>query len=128
NTSSMIMGNPMSSNNSGGNMNMNMGSMDTSSSLITKHAGEMNSSYQLEDITDYQSAQALAKKGLEFFDTDLRHMATNNKTIFITKLENGLTHLNNSIGNKAPPMDIMMIVHSEIHPNLLEAFNLQLRK
>ena len=128
NTSSMIMGNPMSSNNSGGNMNMNMGSMDTSSSLITKHAGEMNSSYQLEDITDYQSAQALAKKGLEFFDTDLRHMATNNKTIFITKLENGLTHLNNSIENKAPPMDIMMIVHSEIHPNLLEAFNLQIRK
>ena len=130
NTSSMIMANPMSSNNSGGNMNMNMnmGSMDTSSSSMKEHTTKMNSSYQLKDITDYQSAQALAKKGLEFFNTDLRQMAINNKTILITKLENGLTHLNNSIGNKSPPMDIMMIVHAEIHPNLLEAFNLQLRK
>jgi hypothetical protein len=55
-------------------------------------------------------------------------MANNNKAIFVNNLEKGLKHLNNSIENKGPPTEIMMIVHTEIHPNLLEAFNLELRK
>jgi hypothetical protein len=46
---------------------------------------------------------------------------------FITNLENGLTQLNNSIRNKASPMDIMMIGHTQVHPNLMEAFNLELQ-
>ncbi|CAN5156131.1 hypothetical protein BH18THE2_BH18THE2_18850 [soil metagenome] len=52
----------------------------------------------------------------------------NMSSAFITNLENGLTQLNASIKNKASPMDIMMIVHTQIHPNLLEAFNLPLRQ
>jgi hypothetical protein len=52
--------------------------------------------------------------------------SNNNTTSFITNLENGLTQLNNSIGSKASPMDIMMIVHTQVHPNLMQAFNLQL--
>jgi hypothetical protein len=107
---------------------MNAHIMNTSSNTMAQQGGEINNDYQLVHIADYQSAQALAKKGLEFFNTDLRHMAINNKTIFVTKLKNGLLHLNDSIENKVSPMDIMMIVHSEIHPNLQEAFNLQLRK
>lgn len=128
-TSSTTMSNPVTSNNSVlGSMNMKMELMGNSSSPMTDHRGEWNSGYQLVDIADYQTAQALAKKGLEFFNTDLRQMAINNKTVFVTNLESGLTHLNNSIGSKASPLDVMMIVHSEIHPNLLEAFNLPLRK
>ena len=53
-------------------------------------------------------------------------MANNNKSIFVNNFEKGLKHLNNSI--EGPPTEIMMIVHTEIHPNLLEAFNLELRK
>jgi hypothetical protein len=135
NSSSMLMNNTGNSNNSGAvnmnmdrKMNMNAHIMNTSSNTMAQQGGEINNDYQLVHIADYQSAQALAEKGLEFFNTDLRHMAINNKTIFVTKLENGLLHLNDSIENKASPMDVMKIVHSEIHPNLQEAFNLQLRK
>jgi len=95
---------------------------------MPEHMGEMDNGYQLIHTADYQTAHALAKKGLDFFNSDLRHMANNNKAIFINNLEKGLKHLNNSIENKGSPTEIMMIVHTEIHPNLLEAFNLELRK
>ena len=44
--------------------------------------------------------------------------AENQKSI--TNLQNSVTQLNSSIRNKASPIDIMMIVHTQIHPNLLE--------
>jgi hypothetical protein len=129
----IVMSNTVRSNNSDTgntnmNMNMNTGSMNNSSSTIPEHMDEMDNGYQLIQIADYQTAQALAKKALDFFNSDLRHMADNNKAIFINNLEKGLKHLNNSIDNKGAPTEIMMIVHTEIHPKLLEAFNLELRK
>ena len=134
---SIIMSNTVRSNNSDTgntninmniNMNTNMDSMNNSTSPMPEHMGEMNNGYQLIHTADYQTAHALAKKGLDFFNSDLKHMANNNKAIFVNNLEKGLKHLNNSIENKGPPTEIMMIVHTEIHPNLLEAFNLELRK
>ncbi len=130
--SSMVMSNPVSGNNSGtSNMKMNIPSMNTSSNTMTEHGGEMNMSYSLSNISDYQSAQGLAAKAIEIFDTKLKHTGpSDNKkvTAFVTNLENGLTHLNDSIAKKGSPLDIMMIVHTQIHPNLLEAFDLPLRK
>ena len=133
----IIMSNTVRSNNSDTwntninmkiNMNTNMDSMNNSTSPMPEHMGEMDNGYQLIHTADYQTAHALAKKGLDFFNSDLKHMANNNKAIFVNNLEKGLKHLNNSIENKGPPTEIMMIVHTEIHPNLLEAFNLELRK
>lgn len=130
--SSMVMSNPVTGNNSGAsNMNMNMNSMNSSFNNMTGHAGEMNTGYSLVNVSDYQSAQALATKAFEVFSAKLKHTTmTNNKNVtgFVTNLENGLTQLNDSIAKKASPLDVMMIVHTKIHPNLLEAFNLQLRK
>jgi hypothetical protein len=115
-------------NNNNANAEMNMGSMNMSSHTMINMESETNGNYSLVDIADYQSAQALAAKALEIFNVELRPMASNNNTTaFIANLENGLTQLNNSIRNKAPPIDIMMIVHTQVHPNLLEGFNLQLR-
>lgn len=138
-TGSMVMSNTVRSNNSDTgntnfkmnmnmNMNMNMDLKNNSSSTMPEHMVEMDNGYQLIHIADYQTAKALAKNGLDFFNSDLRHMANNNKAIFINNLEKGLKHLNHSIENNGPPTEIMMIVHTEIHPNLLEAFNLELRK
>ena len=136
-TGSIIMSNTVRSNNSdtgntnlnmNTNMNTNMDSMNNSTSPMPEHMVEMDNGYQLIHTADYQTAHALAKKGLDFFNSDLRHMANNNKAIFINNLEKGLKHLKNSIENKGPPTEIMMIVHTEIHPNLLEDFNLELRK
>ncbi|MGB7676594.1 MAG: hypothetical protein WBL54_08735 [Nitrososphaeraceae archaeon] len=129
--SSMVMSNPVTGNNSGAsNMNLNMNSMNSSFNNMTGHAGEMNTGYSLVNVSDYQSAQALATKAFEVFSAKLKHTTmTNNKNVtgFVTNLENGLTQLDDSIANKASPLDVMMIVHTKIHPNLLEAFNLQLR-
>ena len=132
--SSMVMSNLITGNNSGtSNMNMNMPSMNTSSNTMTttEHGGEMNMGYSLSNISDYQSAQGLAAKAFEIFDTKLKHTTPSdnkNVTAFVTNLENGLIHLNGSIAKKDSPLDVMMIVHTQIHPNLLGAFDLQLRK
>jgi len=109
------------------NDNMNMSSMNMSSTMNTDR--EINKNFSLVDMTDYESAQALAIKATEIFNEELKSISSNsNKTVFITMIEDGLTQLDNSIKDKASPLDIMMIVHTQIHPNLLKAFNLELRK
>jgi hypothetical protein len=129
---SMVMSNTVTGNSSGSsNMKINMRSMNTSSNMTTEHAGEMNTGYSLVNLSDYQSALALAKKASEVFNTKLKPTTMSNiknVTGFVTNLENGITQLNDSIAKQASPLDIMMIVHTQIHPNLLETYNLQLRK
>ena len=80
-------------------------------------------------MSDYQSAQALSVKASKVFNDKLKFTEIDsiNITGYITNLENGLTQLNNLVEKKDSPPDLMMIVHTQIHPNLLEAFNLQLR-
>ena len=126
NSSSMVMSGMVNNSINNSNSSMNIGSMNMSSSTINMDSNT-NRNYSLVDMTDYQSAQALATKAQEIFNTELKPIAPGNTSIFITNLENGITQLNNSIKNKASPMDVMMIVHTQIHPNLLEAFNLKLQ-
>jgi hypothetical protein len=124
--SSMVMSGMVNNSINNNISSMNMGSMNMSSSTMNMDSNT-NRNYSLVDMTDYQSAQALATKAQEIFNTELKPIAPGNASAFITNLENGITQLNNSIKNKASPMDVMMIVHTQIHPNLLEAFNLKLR-
>jgi hypothetical protein len=113
-----------------GNMNMtvNKHSPNTSSSAM-KHGNEMNDRYSLVNVSDYQSAQALSVRASKIFNDKLKFTEISNKntTRYITNLENGLTQLKNLVAKKDSPLDLMMIVHTQIHPNLLEAFSLQLR-
>ncbi len=134
----MTMDNMTTHSNDDNSSNIEMNSMNMSSSSGSrvgidaaegKGGGEgressINSSSV--NMTDYQSAQALAAKALEIFSVELKPLAPNDSSAFISNLDNGLTQLNASIRNKASPMDIMMIAHMQIHPNLLEAFNLRL--
>jgi hypothetical protein len=122
----MVMSGLVNNSINNSNSSMNMDSMNMSSSTMNMDSN-MNRNYSLVDITDYQSAQALVTKAQEIFNTEFKLIAPGNTSIFITNLENGITQLNNSIKNKASPMDVMMIVHTQIHPNLLGAFNLKLR-
>lgn len=126
NSSSMVMSGMVNNSINNSNSSMNMDSTNMSSSAMNMDSN-MNRNYSLVDITDYQSAQALVTKAQEIFNTEFKLIAPGNTSIFITNLENGITQLNNSIKNKASPMDVMMIVHTQIHPNLLGAFNLKLR-
>ncbi|HET8794014.1 MAG TPA: hypothetical protein VFM31_09485, partial [Nitrososphaeraceae archaeon] len=97
---SMVMNNPGIDNTSGiRNMNMDMPSTNTSSNTMTmmQQGGKMNMGYSLSNISDYQSAQGIAEKALEIFNTKLKNtISIDNKkvTAFLTNLENGLTHLN----------------------------------
>ena len=104
-SNSMVMGNPVSENNSGTSnmsMNMNMPFMSISSNTMTmtEQGSEMNMGYSQSNISDYQSAQGLVAKAFEIFHTKLNHTTSSdnkNVTAFVTILENGLIHLNDSI-------------------------------
>lgn len=126
----MIMSGIADDNNSNSNnSSMNMDSMNISSSSSSMNMdNKTDRNNSLVDVTDYQSAQALATKALEIFNTKLKPVAPNNSSAFIANLENGLIELSDLIQRKVSPLDIMMIVHMQIHPNLLEAFNLPLRQ
>ena len=121
NSSSMAMVDMADKNNSNNSSSMNIGSMNMT---MMNMNSKTNRNYSLVDMTDYQSAQALATKAQEIFNNELKSTAPNNSSAFITNLENGLRQLNGSIKNKVSPVDIMTIVHTQIHPSLLEIFNL----
>lgn len=86
-----------------------------------------NKSYSLVNVTDYQSAQALAKKALEIFNNELKDLVPTNNTDSAIRLEEGLKQLSNLINDKSSPIEVMMIGHTQVHPNLQAAFNLQLQ-
>jgi hypothetical protein len=101
-----------------------MANMSEMASMMGGNSSNKNST--LVYTADYQSAQALATKAIEIFSNELRS-SNGNVTNPIAKLEVGLTQLNNSIKNKASPMDVMIIGHTQVHPNLQAAFNLQMK-
>ena len=80
----------------------------------------------LVNTTDYQSAQALATKVQELFDSQIMNSPKSSGTA-IDNIRSTLQELVTSINSKASPMDVMTIVHTKLHPNLITAFNLKLR-
>ena len=89
--------------------------------------GSSNKSYSLVNVTDYQSAQILSKKTQEIFNNDLRNLTSTDKADSVLKLETGLKQLSKLIDNKSSPIEVMEIGHTQVHPNLQAAFNLQLQ-
>ncbi|MDN5847312.1 MAG: hypothetical protein L0H53_13680 [Candidatus Nitrosocosmicus sp.] len=108
------------------NQNTDTNRMNMSSTMMyTDHNTHGTSS--LVNVEDYQSAQGLASKSLDVFYNHLKPMMSKNETsVYSNNLEKGLIQLNNSIKEKVSPMNIMMIVHTKIHPNFIEAFDIQL--
>jgi hypothetical protein len=106
---------------------MMMGDENMKNSSMIREKSNYNNSNIIVNPADYQTAQALSDKALQIFNKELKPIAaTSNVTTFIVKLENGLIQLRDALDNNAAPMDMMMIVHTQIHPNLQKAFNLQL--
>jgi hypothetical protein len=105
---------------------MNMGDGDDNMSMEDMS----NSNDILINTTDFQTAQALALKVQELFDNQIMNSSlsegseTADQTI--NNVSAALEDLVRSIDGKASPMDIMMIIHTRIHPNLMAAFGLQL--
>ena len=113
----MGMGNDTSSSDMGMNM---MGMQDTMADTNDAYKGIAN-------LTGYQTAGALAERAIEIFRTELKPLVEGtDKTNTTSNLENALVELRDSIENKASPMDVMMIVHTKVHPNILTIFDLPL--
>jgi hypothetical protein len=126
-------------------MTMNMGSgMGTGMVMIGPNSKTNNnddSNRTLVNITAYQQAQGLATRAQQIFNNDLKprssfnvtsssSSSSNNKDAVptINKIESNLLQLKNAIDSKAPTMDVMRIVHGDIHPALLITYKLQLRR
>ena len=82
------------------------------------------------NLTNYESALGFSNNALKKFydEISLIPSKTENNTTsqnYLKKLENGLVEFNNAIKNKDNPMEVMEIVHTEIHPNLQILFNLK---
>ena len=108
----------------------NMANMSDTTSMIMNNESAKNNQKRIgsiENAANYQNAMGLTEKLLEIFKTELKPiMSTDEKAMLSSNLENGILQLFNAIKEKASPRDIMMIVHTQIHPNLMKAFNLQL--
>jgi hypothetical protein len=91
--------------------------------------GDMSSSQQSElvNLTDYQTAKVLASKAQELFSNRLANVSlSGTPEKVVNDIEAAFQELTSNIDAKAPAMDIMMTVHTKIHPNLITAFGLQL--
>jgi hypothetical protein len=106
----------------GGMSSMDMGGMSMS-------MGDMSTpqQYKLVNMTDYHTAKILAQKVQELFNNRLVNASISGTPATVTDdVTAAFQELSSSINDKASPMDIMMIVHTKIHPNLMTAFGLQL--
>jgi len=77
------------------------------------------------NMVEYESAQALAARSQELFNTKLKAMVEANASQAVSDLDAGLNHLKQAIDGKAPHDEVDTIVHSEVHTNIQKAFNLQ---
>jgi hypothetical protein len=126
------------------NVMLNMSSMSTMSSMspmstssspsmsdiISNNTGMNNTRTEssiLADNNKYETAKQFAKRAVEIFDSVLKPYKTKQNSLAAGQVEKYLVELKNAVDNKAPPLDIMTIVHTKIHPNLQLAYNLKTR-
>jgi hypothetical protein len=107
------------------NLNTNDNTAMSSSMAMTTSNSSNNA---IRNIREYQTAQALAGIAKDVFNKNLKAI-TSPSTLKVanTKIENDLNQLKAAIDNKAPFMDITKIIHIQLHPTLIAAFNLQLK-
>lgn len=108
-----------------GDMKMGM-ERDNASQSSSMHSDTMSldQGSKLVNVADYQTAQALAVRAQEIFGEQLSNSSSNSQSL--NNIETALQELVDTINNKGTPMDVMMIVHTRIHPNFITAFGLQL--
>lgn len=101
--------------------------LNTMGMMVGNSINHMNTQ-TVSSMADYQTAQALSVQAKEIFNKNLKPIAPINATNANIELEQDINQLQNAIGSKAPVMDIMKIVHVQIHPILISTYNLQLKR
>ena len=113
----------------GKSMNMSMGMMNDS-----KHTSmDMKDKKMDENVTTIINSESLhTVNGLldiaiDIFETKLKTVPED-KEEFIVKAEEGLTKLKEITKQEQPYDEAMKIIHGVIHPNIQEAYNLELKQ
>jgi hypothetical protein len=109
---------------------MSTSSSPSMSDIISNNTGMNNTRTEssiLADNNKYETAKQFAKRAVEIFDSVLKPYKTKQNSLAAGQVEKYLVELKNAVDNKAPPLDIMTIVHTKIHPNLQLAYNLKTR-
>ena len=99
---------------------------DFADEILESYDGAYANQTNIVNMMNYESAQALAARAQELFDSKLKAMAEANATAAVTALEAGLKKLKQAIDDKTPVDDVDSIVNKDVHPNIQKAFNLQI--
>ena len=99
---------------------------DFADEILESYDGAYANQTNIVNMMNYESAQALAARAQELFDTKLKTMAEANATAAVTALDAGLKKLKQAIDDKTPVDDVDSIVNKDVHPNIQKAFNLQI--
>jgi hypothetical protein len=115
----------MMSNNNALNMKTN-NSEELSLAQSNDNTHSPTSFISLTNISDYQTAQALATEAKTIFNNRLTTKVHPNmaSSTTILQLGEGLDLLSTSINNKTSYEDVMTIIHGRIHPLLIRAYDL----
>lgn len=105
-------------------MNLSAMKNNTSHSMNMTAKGNDIGSEIVRKIDSYQRAGALTDIAIDKFNKELK--GKSNVTSSLDQVSMGLEQLKTSIGNNASTTTIMGLVHGQIHPNLMTAFDLQL--
>jgi hypothetical protein len=110
----------MSMSSSGNNM-QGMSGMSSSGNNMQGMSGM--SSTPIVNMAAYQSAQALTSTAQTMFNS-LQSIAPSSTSPYLDKVATALNTLKQKIDSQGSGMDVMMVVHMQIHPNLISAFNI----
>lgn len=116
------------------NMNMNSSSSGNGMSSMGSMSGIGSSGNAMQgmsgttsapivNVAAYQSAQALAGTAQNMF-SNLQSIAPSNTSPYLVKVGTALNELKQKIDARDTGMDVMTVVHLQIHPNLISAFNI----
>lgn len=114
----------MMDDNSNGTTSMSPMEMNRSSSNISMANTSAAEGFELVNITSYQTAQVLATKVQELFNNQITNGSADTQSL--DNIATALQELVSTIDNRGSPNDVMMIVHTKLHPNFITAFGLQL--
>lgn len=116
----------MMDDNSNGTTSMSPMEMNrSSSSNISMANTSAAEGFELVNITSYQTAQVLATKVQELFNNQITNGSADTQSL--DNIATAVQELVSTIDNRGSPNDVMMIVHTKLHPNFITAFGLQLR-
>ena len=115
---SMMMGD-----NSNGMNSMSPMEIDSSNNNMFMANTSATEGFELVNITSYQTAQVLATKVQELFNSQLSNSSADTQSL--DNIATALQELVSTMYNRGSPNDVMMIVHTKIHPNFITAFGLE---